>query len=93
MINKELINLHENYNMIGSIIASITSLDEGGIEIIIIRAAEYGGINGDPYSLNRRLFFKYYELCERGCFNLYQMKEEYTKAAIKHKEALKILTD
>jgi len=93
MINEELIKLHDSFKMIGSIIASTTSLDERGIEIIILRASNLGGISGESYSLKRSLFFKYYEICERGCFNLYQMKDEYIKMAIKHKEALKVLTD
>lgn len=90
-IDTELVMLYEKFHTIGTITASITSLDGSGTEIIVLRATNYGSSEGESYSLDRKKFFEVYQLAKHGCFNLYEMKKEYLDKAAKYVECLKIL--
>lgn len=90
-INQELITLSEDFSNIGTVTASITSLDERGRSVVVLRQPHMGSEKGKSYSLYREKFLKYYEFSEDGgCFSLFRLKEEYKKEAQKHIRAMEI---
>jgi hypothetical protein len=92
-IENTLVNLYDNFLRVGSIVASTTELSGSGRKIITLRAPNYGSIKGDSISINRHEFFEIYEIDDRGCFNLFQMKVEYQKKAQKYKRCIAIMNE
>lgn len=91
MIDQELISLYKDFCIVGSVQATVTSLDERGRNIVILKEA---GVRSDPktYCLNQEKFYKYYvPYTGSGSFSLFEMDPKYVEKAKKHIEALKLL--
>lgn len=94
-INKELINLYENFPQVGTITASTTSLDERGKNCYRIQSSKYGSSDNERCTVLKNDFLEWYKFNNDigGCFVLYEMKDKYKKLAEKHIKALEILLD
>lgn len=92
-INEILVRLYNDFMTVGSVSASVSSLDERGRSIVVITAPMMGSSNSPiRMSLDRKDFFRYYTTDECYNFNLFRLKEEWRLVAERHKKALEILT-
>lgn len=92
-INEELIRLYDDFSTVGTITASVSSLDERGRCIIGIRPPAMGGVHKEKYmGIEKSKFYKYYTTEDCYSFNLYRLKEEWIEVAFKHKKALEYLS-
>jgi len=90
-INERLIYLYNNMKSVGTVTASITSLDERGSRIVMLQAPNMGSSNNEKIELDRKEFETYYEYSNEGCFTLYKMYKSWQDIAERHIQALALL--
>ena len=92
-VDIELIKLNRDFSRVGTITASVTSLDERGRSVVIIRPPAMGSVDKENVtSIDRDKFHKYYTMEDCCGFTLYEMKDYWKKQAQKHAEALELLS-
>ena len=75
IIDEELINLCTDFKRIGTVTGSVSSLDERGRDVVILRKPAMGGIDSkSSIAISRTKFKDYYTQDNAYGFNLFALQ-------------------